>query len=106
MQFCSVPIRGSVLRWPVCVACAALETCLSCSLVANNLSAAFTGDTDLMLGYDAGSKNAFAGARGRFDIEGKPISLGALWFQKGNHVTLEGKANFNALSPFPRLWAT
>jgi hypothetical protein len=64
------------------------------------------GDTDLLVGYDLGSKNAFAGAQHRFEIDAKPVRVGATWFQNGNHVILEGAVNFSALSQFPRLCAT
>eukprot|EP00884_Botryococcus_braunii_P002942 jgi/Botrbrau1/12649/Bobra.67_1s0015.1 len=64
------------------------------------------GSTDFLLGYDAGSKNLFAGAHHRFEIDNKPVRVGGTWFNKGNHVVLEGTLNLDALSQYPRLWAT
>lgn len=64
------------------------------------------GGNDVLGGYDLGSKNLFAGFFRRFDVESKPIRLGATWFQRGNHVLLEGTVNFDAFSQYPRLYAS
>jgi hypothetical protein len=64
------------------------------------------GNTDFILGYDAGAKSAFAGAHYNTDVSGKPVSLGATWFQRGNHIRAEGKVRFDSLTEYPALSAS